>query len=238
MQGSGQPGSTGDPSQGSQVPGSGPAAPPPASWQSTPQPPSGGTATSGASWTPASAGSAPVAGAPGLFYADVPNRVIAYIIDVILIAIVNFIIGAVIGGAMGGLINTNPQSPGFGTVNTGAIFITGILGLIVSAAYFIFMWSNRRATVGMQLLGMQIGDEKNGSTITTSQAGIRWLVLSAPGVAAQVFNSLPVVGLLISLAGLIWVIVLLYTTAQSPTKQGLHDKYAKTMIVKAARSAG
>jgi hypothetical protein len=32
------------------------------------------------------------------------------------------------------------------------------------------------------------------------------------------------------------VIYLLYTTAQSPTKQGFHDKFVGSMVVKAARS--
>jgi len=34
----------------------------------------------------------------------------------------------------------------------------------------------------------------------------------------------------------VWVIALLVTTAQSPTKQGLHDKFAGTVVVKAARA--
>ena len=36
----------------------------------------------------------------------------------------------------------------------------------------------------------------------------------------------------------VWVIALLVTTAQSPTKQGLHDQFAGTIVVKAARSIG
>jgi uncharacterized RDD family membrane protein YckC len=38
------------------------------------------------------------------------------------------------------------------------------------------------------------------------------------------------------LLSLVWAIVLLITTAQSPTKQGLHDRYAKSVVVKAARA--
>jgi uncharacterized RDD family membrane protein YckC len=34
------------------------------------------------------------------------------------------------------------------------------------------------------------------------------------------------------------VIFLLYTTANSPTKQGWHDVFANTMVVKAAKSVG
>ena len=43
-------------------------------------------------------------------------------------------------------------------------------------------------------------------------------------------------GVIASLVSLVWFIALVVTTAQSPTKQGLHDRYAHTMVVKAARS--
>ena len=35
-----------------------------------------------------------------------------------------------------------------------------------------------------------------------------------------------------------WFIFLLVTTAQSPTKQGWHDKFANTQVVKAAKTVG
>ena len=37
---------------------------------------------------------------------------------------------------------------------------------------------------------------------------------------------------------LAWVIFLLYTTWKSPTKQGWHDVFANTMVVKATKAAG
>ena len=37
---------------------------------------------------------------------------------------------------------------------------------------------------------------------------------------------------------LAWFIFLLYTTWKSPTKQGYHDVFANTMVVKATRTAG
>ena len=43
---------------------------------------------------------APVAGPAGLFYADLPNRIIAYIIDVILLGIVGFVVAAITGSFM------------------------------------------------------------------------------------------------------------------------------------------
>ena len=44
-----------------------------------------------------------------------------------------------------------------------------------------------------------------------------------------------VLGSLLGLAVLAWYIFLLWTTYSSPTKQGWHDKFVNSMVVKAAR---
>ena len=45
------------------------------------------------------------------------------------------------------------------------------------------------------------------------------------------------IGLILGALGVAWMLLLLYTMAQSATKQGLHDRYAKTIVVKARRRA-
>ena len=45
---------------------------------------------------------------------------------------------------------------------------------------------------------------------------------------------LPLIGILVSLAVLAYYIFLLVTTAQSPTRQGFHDKGASTVVAKLA----
>jgi uncharacterized RDD family membrane protein YckC len=222
------PGGYGDPAGG--PPAGGPPSAPPPSWQAPPpqSPPPPGAP--GGQWTANLMSQAPVAGPAGYFYADVPNRAIAYIIDVIIIAIVNVIIAAVIYGVLGG-------GPGlFVTVSITSLLVVTIIGLIVSGGYFVYTWTKMRGTVGMKVLGMQIGNESDGSTLTMNQAITRWILLGAPFSLAQLANPFPGLGLIISLLGLVWLIALLVTTAQSPTKQGLHDKYAHTMVVKAARA--
>ena len=42
---------------------------------------------------------------------------------------------------------------------------------------------------------------------------------------------------MLGLLAFLWFLYLLYTTAKSPTKQGFHDVFANTMVVKAARMA-
>ncbi|MBA3852575.1 MAG: hypothetical protein H0X59_09460, partial [Chloroflexi bacterium] len=69
-----------------------------------------------------------------------------------------------------------------------------------------------------------------------NQGVIRYLLLGAPFSLATALTGYSSLGGLIGLAAFVYFIALLVTTAQSPTKQGLHDRYAKTMVVKAARS--
>jgi uncharacterized RDD family membrane protein YckC len=189
------------------------------------------------SWANAMMDRTPVAGPAGYYYADVPNRLIAYIIDAIIVGIIGVIIAAIVGGIFGGVVNTNPLSSSFGSVNYLALLVVAVIGLIVNAGYFIYTWVAMRGTVGMRLLGIQIGNENDGRTLTYNQAGIRWVFLFGPFALAQFLNPWPALGLLIGLIAFLYLIALLVTTAQSPTKQGIHDKQAHTMVVKAARMA-
>jgi uncharacterized RDD family membrane protein YckC len=193
-----------------------------------PPPPSGGWA---APPPPVQAGPA------GFVYADVPNRAIAYIIDAILVAIVAGIVGALVGGFG---LSTGTFEPGTLNfqVNYAGLLVNAVIGAILSAAYFIYTWTSMRGTIGMKLLGMQIGNAGDGKTLTMDQATRRWLVIAAPGILAQVLFVLPAIGFLIGVLAFGWFLYLLWTTYSSPTKQGFHDKYANTMVVKAARTAG
>ena len=162
--------------------------------------------------------------ASGLVYGDVPNRIIAYIIDGFVLFVINVVIIAVLGAFLSGLIGT-------------IVFTAG--GLAVSAVYFVYTWTKMRATLGMRVLSLQIGTAPGGETISTDQAIRRWLALGAAFSIAQVLaTALGALGSLIGLAAFAWFIFLLVTTAQSPTKQGWHDKFANTQVVKAAKSVG
>ena len=177
------------------------------------------------------------AGPPGFVYADVPNRAIAYIIDAILVGIVAAIVGGILGGVG---LSTGTFTPGTLNfeVNYVGLLVAAVIGAAISAAYFVYTWTSMRGTIGMKALGMQIGNAGDGKTLTMDQATRRWLVIAAPGILAQVFFVLPALGTLIGLLAFGWFIYLLWTTYSSPTKQGFHDKFANTMVVKAARSAG
>ena len=194
-----------------------PAMPPPASsWEAAPGP-----------------APTPVPGAAGFVYADVPNRVFALIIDAVILAIISILIGIVLAavGLATGSIGTN----GVVSFNPVATIVYAIIGAAIYAGYFIWSWTTRRATFGMRALGMQVGNAFDGKTLTTDQAFRRGVALWGPGWVAQFFSGLPAIGALLSILALLWGLYLLYSTATSPTKQGFHDKFANTVVVKAGR---
>jgi len=227
---SGSPGAPQPP----QAPSLPPQTPPPAA-----PPPQTPPASTQPAWMTAMTSTAPVAGPAGFFYADIPNRAIAYIIDAVIL-FVGFIIVAAVLGAVGlhtTSINLNPSSlADLVTFNIVAAVIYAVVNTAISVAYFVYTWTAMRGTVGMKALGMQIGNAQDGKTLTMDQALRRALVLFGPGAAAQALGGWPALGIIFSLAAFGWFIYLLYTTAVSPTKQGFHDKFVGSMVVKAARS--
>jgi uncharacterized RDD family membrane protein YckC len=202
-----------------------PAPPPqPQSWQSQAQqpgaPPPGGGAPAGSgspAWVGTLTDQTLVPGPAGYYYADVPNRTIAMVIDVIGIIVVQYLLVAILAGAA---------------------LIASLVAFAIWAAYFIYTWVNMRGTIGMKLLGLQVGHQEDGRTLTYEQAAIRFGVLFGPQVVIGLLSALIPALSVLGLLSFVWLIVILVTMAQSPTKQGLHDRYARSMVVKAGRSVG
>jgi uncharacterized RDD family membrane protein YckC len=217
------------PDPGSYQGGQPPAGTPP---PQSPAPPPSGQPPVG--WAPTSRPEQVVPGAAGLVYADVPNRIIALIIDAILLGIITFVVTAVLYGIVGQPVTFNLNT-GFG-FNILPLLIGALVSLAISAAYYIYTWTSLRASPGMKALGMQVGNFPDGATLTQEQAIKRWAALWGLSSISQVVVVAPTIGALVGLLTLGYLIYLLWTTAQSPTKQGFHDKFANSVVVKAARN--
>ena len=197
-------------------------------------PAGGGTPPSPGWQAPSQVGgvsAAPIAAgpAPGVAYADTVQRVIAYIIDVIIFAVVFvFIVGAIVAAIFAS------GAVGLGIVG---ILVLGALSLVGSAAYFIYTWTNMRASIGQRVLGLETVNAADGSTITMDQAIRRWAWLFAPSAIGQVLGysgsgALGALGSLIGFLAFLYQIYLLYTVTQDPKRQGFHDKQVGTVVVK------
>lgn len=98
--------------------------------------------------------------------------------------------------------------------------------LIISALYFILASRRRRATLGQLMTGLVVADETDGAKLTWRAGLVRWLALTlAPAylVLADWAYFLLLIG---------WSAVLLITTARSPAKQGLHDRWARSLVAR------
>jgi uncharacterized RDD family membrane protein YckC len=153
--------------------------------------------------------------------------------------VINFIIAAILDAIGIKTFTVNQNATNIGDLlsyNPVAGLLQALIFTAVNGVYFIYTWTAMRGTPGQKLLSMQVGNAADGANLTTEAAVKRWIALGAPFSIAQALNPLPFLGLLIGLAAFIWFIALLVTTAQSPTKQGLHDQFAKSVVVKAARA--
>jgi uncharacterized RDD family membrane protein YckC len=186
------------------------------------------------SWTANLTARGTMAGPAGMALADIPDRVIAFIIDAIILGIVGFIIGTITTSILGDnllggiFIGTTIKVPSL----LSTIVAVALLAA-VSAAYFIFMWTRMGATLGMRVMKLRVVDAMTGGPISQGQAINRWLTLGLP-LALYQFYAWSIIGWLIWLASLGFLIYLLITTAQSANRQGFHDKYSKTSVVKVA----
>jgi uncharacterized RDD family membrane protein YckC len=172
-------------------------------------------------------------GPAGLYYADVPNRIIALIIDVIVLGVAGLLLALLLGGLV-----TRPGAldASGGNLDLVPFLIVMLFEFGISFLYFGYLWVTLRATLGMKMLGLQIGDEADGRSIRWRQAFIRWLIVGIASMLTSMAAVVPsLIGVLLTVVGVAWLLLLLYSIAQSPTKQGLHDRYAHTILVKAGR---
>jgi uncharacterized RDD family membrane protein YckC len=166
-----------------------------------------------------------IPGAPGLAIADTATRLVAYIVDILILGVATLIVGALLGQAQTRLGSLGATWFSLTTSNA----LGWVLLTMLDAAYFIVSWTGgRRATVGQRLFHLQVGNEVDGSPLSGGQAVRRWIVLG--GVAAVLGLIRPVQGAGSAFEAL-WLLILLISTAISPTKQGLHDRFANSAVV-------
>ena len=149
-----------------------------------------------------------------LVYAGFWLRVVAYLIDFVLLNIVSFIIGGAIGLVVGfvvGLVDRDALPTVLALVKTAVM----ILVLILIWFYYAFMESSRlQATLGKLALGLRVTDGQ-GNRVGFGRATGRFF------------------GKIIS--GLI-LLVGYMMAGWTPRKQALHDMMADTLVVRKPRA--
>ena len=164
----------------------------------------------------------PVAtGKPGWVIAGVGPRLGAWLLDGIFGFLLLFIAAIVFGIVAANIGTGNASMPGW-------VVLIAVLGFYF--VYFVGFWTSQaKATPGMRLFRLQVANAADGKRLTIGSAVTRWLAL---GYAISILGLIPVLSSFSSLAALIWSIVLLITTNQDTMHQGLHDRWARTVVVR------
>ena len=163
-------------------------------------------------------------------------RVIAYIIDSIILGIAIALVAIILGAIAFGI-----------AVNGG--FVIGVIIAVDHRDHRpagqrlllrLLLADDLRASPGQKMLGLETVNAADGATLTRDQAVRRWVFLFGPQVVASVFS---VLGFGLEHARVarvaararwrsLYAIYLLYTRTQSPKRQGFHDVQASTVVVK------
>jgi len=137
-------------------------------------------------------------------------RLLAFIIDAIILGVISWVFNNVWGLASGAGWMSGPGADPF-TEATGAPWLLGLLvSFLIIVAYLICFWGWRGQTPGKMVLRIKI--------IRSDGSDLGW------GVAVFRFLSY-IISFLLVFIGYIWVAFDVY-------KQGLHDKMADTYVVR------
>jgi uncharacterized RDD family membrane protein YckC len=171
-------------------------------------------------------------------YADVPNRLLGYLIDSVAVTVLAFVGAVVLSLLAGPVVTFDLNADPTVDVDTGLAFANAVLTTAIGAAYFVVGWSRFGGTLGLRLLRMRIAAE-DGGHVTLGAATVRWAFVALPfGVNAMAAIALEgVIDVLLLVALAAWFLFLAIATARDERKQGPHDRVAHTVVTKAAQAA-
>jgi uncharacterized RDD family membrane protein YckC len=172
--------------------------------------------------TPWTAPPPEVGPAPGVRFASHGPRLVAYIIDALIVGLVISVVVVLMsivffaGPGMSGVTSSDFQNgevtPAMAASAFGFVLITIIIA-ILALAYFPWFWARSGQTPGMRMFGLYVVRDSDGGKISTGQAILRLIGYWISG--------------LVFYLGFIWVFV-------DSRRRGWHDLIAGTVVIERA----
>jgi uncharacterized RDD family membrane protein YckC len=155
----------------------------------------------------------------GVVIARTFPRVVAYAVDALFLGLLNL-------SVLGVLDTLDPGR------DTSLDLALGIGFVVVDCLYFVGFWtSGWTATLGMRLLRLRVLSATTAGRLPYNDALLRWIALSG---AVAILALVPRVAGTLGFLSALWVLILLVTTATHPLHQGLHDRWARSVVVQPA----
>ncbi|MFE7711168.1 RDD family protein [Streptomyces sp. NPDC057486] len=167
-------------------------------------------------------GTDPLAGMPPL--GEPGKRILARLIDFLIISIPLYLISLPFGGAVEVASNNNRSNDNvsnvFNQTYSGHQLLWSLIGLVAYVAYDTYFTHKDGRTIGKRLLKLRVAMLNDGRVPDTSASFLRAVVLWLPA--------------LLCCPCLWWLINIVLMFTDKPYRQGLQDKAAKTVVVSTA----
>ena len=150
--------------------------------------------------------------APGIAFAPYAERLIAYILDSLIVGGVVFVlllIGSVV--LFAGSTFEGDQVTSVNTVSALVFAFLVVVSILIGLVYFPYFWARGGQTLGMRPFSLRVVRDRDGGSISW---GTAWLRLLGLWVAAVVFY-----------IGYIWIFV-------DKRRRGWQDLIAGTVVIK------
>jgi hypothetical protein len=168
--------------------------------------------------------------------ASVSRRSLAWLVDVSLVTVLIFVVVGAVDAVFGPTVRTHPDAAALEDVlaaDVERVVLNALLATAISVGYFVVTWALLGGSPAQLALRMRVRDRTDGEALPLGRALARWILLFPPFATVSALTAgLPVVGALVWGAAVVWYVVLLLTTARSETNQGLHDRIARSVVLR------
>jgi uncharacterized RDD family membrane protein YckC len=191
--------------------------------------------------------------ARGVNLAELPVRGISLLIDLLLIQLASAIVLQVFSFVTARTI----LSAAAGGVNDPVLaawiaFGLPLIGLgAIEAVTYVFLWRVYRASPGQMVLGLFTLDATRGAALSKRRAFVRWAFLFLPALIMSSADAIGYVGFyaiapkveqavfsgMAVLLPFIWFVILTITILLNRQGRGLHDRLARSIVVRREGSA-
>jgi uncharacterized RDD family membrane protein YckC len=150
--------------------------------------------------------------APGVEWAGYGERLVAYIIDGLILGAIFVVLSIfLIAGIIGGIDISDPRNPELSGGAVGVILLWLLAIFVVSILYFPFFWARGGQTPGMRAFGIRVVRDRDGGPIGWGSALLRLLGYWVAGLVFYI--------------GYVWMFF-------DSRRRGWHDLIAGTVVVK------
>ena len=181
-------------------------------------------------------------GREGYVIAGMGARLVAYFIDSLIVSIIPTVLTLLVvdySGMMQQAIDAaeaggTPGQTSFVMAVTPELILVTLISVAIQFLYFVGFWtSGSRATPGMRGLRMQVVDAATGAGLSLVQATKRFIALGAP---LALLILIPALQSAAGIAQFALSLFLFFTAITNDRRQGLHDKWANSLVIRSTTS--